>query len=52
MESPKTLLEAIQYVRGAENCRKFMLAVRWSDGIVRCPYCDSDKATYGIKPIS
>ncbi len=46
MESPKTLLEAINLFSDAENCRKFMIKVRWPDGIVRCPYCNSDKVTY------
>lgn len=46
MNSPKTLLEAIQYFSEAENCRTFMIAVRWADGIVRCPTCDSDKVAY------
>jgi transposase-like protein len=46
MESPKTLLEAIQYFSDSENCRKFMIAVRWADGIVKCPNCGSEKVTY------
>ncbi|MFL6427702.1 MAG: IS1595 family transposase [Acidobacteriaceae bacterium] len=46
MDTPKTLLQAIQYFSDAENCRKFMIAVRWADGVVRCPYCDSEKVTY------
>src|ERR1017187_1675349 len=49
MDSPKTLLEAIQYFSDAENCRKFMVAVRWSDGIVRCPRCGSERVTYMAK---
>lgn len=46
MESPKTLIEAIQYFSDSENCRQFMIAVRWADGIVKCPYCGSEKVTY------
>jgi transposase-like protein len=46
MDSPKTLLEAIQYFSDSENCRKFMIAVRWADGIVKCPHCGSEKVTY------
>src|SRR5947208_7617052 len=46
MESPKTLQAAIQFFSDAENCRQFMVAVRWLDGKVRCPYCDSEKVTY------
>lgn len=46
MEAPKTLLEAVQYFSDAENCRKFMIAVRWADGVVKCPHCGSEKVTY------
>jgi transposase-like protein len=46
METPKTLQEAIQHFSDFENCRQFMVAVRWPSGVVRCPACDSDKVTY------
>ena len=46
MDTPKTLLEAITYFSDAENCRKFMIAVRWADGVVRCPECGSERVTY------
>jgi transposase-like protein len=46
METPKTLLEAINFFSVYENCRQFMIAIRWADGIVRCPYCDATKLTY------
>jgi transposase-like protein len=46
MDTPKTLLEAIQYFSDAENCRRFMIAVRWADGVVLCPTCGSDKVSY------
>lgn len=49
METPKTLLEAVQFFSDAENCRQFMISVRWADGIVRCPYCGSEKVTYLAK---
>jgi len=46
MDTPKTLQQAIQYFTDYENCRQFMIAVRWEDGIVRCPICGSEKVTY------
>lgn len=46
MNEPKTLLEAIQYFSDADNCRKFMVAVRWADEVVRCPRCGNDKVSY------
>jgi len=46
MDSPKTLQQAIQFFSDYDNCRQFMIAVRWADGKVRCPACDSEKVTY------
>jgi transposase-like protein len=46
METPRTLQEAIQYFTDHENCRQFMVAIRWPDGKVRCPKCQSEKVTY------
>jgi transposase-like protein len=46
MATPKTLQQAIVYFSDYENCREFMASVRWLDGIVRCPYCNSEKVTY------
>jgi transposase-like protein len=46
METPKTLLEAITFFSDAENCRQFMISVRWLDGVVRCPRCGSEDVSY------
>jgi len=46
MKALKSLQEAIQHFGDYENCREFMIFVRWSDGIVRCPACGSEKVTY------
>lgn len=46
MDTPKTLLKAITYFSDPEHCREFMIAVRWADGVVRCPVCSSEKVTY------
>src|SRR5271169_2565037 len=46
METPKTLQTTIQFFSDYENCRKFMVAVRWLDEVVRCPRCNSEKVTY------
>jgi len=50
MESPKTLQEAIQFFTTFENCKAFMVALRWSNGTVKCPLCDSAKVTWLEKP--
>jgi len=46
MKGPQTLQQAIQFFSEYENCRMFMIAVRWADGKVRCPYCGAAKVTY------
>jgi transposase-like protein len=46
MNYPNTLLEAIQYFSDADNCRQFMVDIRWADGVVRCPHCGSESVTY------
>jgi transposase-like protein len=43
---PNTLQEAIIFFAGDENCQRFMIAIRWADGQVRCPHCGSEKVTY------
>lgn len=49
MEGIKTLQQAIQYFGDRENCRKFMVFVRWPDGNVQCPICGSTKVTWLAK---
>ena len=35
MDMPQTLLAAVKHFANPKNCRDFMVAVRWEDGIVR-----------------
>jgi transposase-like protein len=46
MQVPQTLLEAIRHFANPGNCREFMIATRWDDGIVRCPHCNSEGVKY------
>jgi transposase-like protein len=46
MQVPQTLLEAIRHFANPANCREFMIATRWDDGIVRCPHCGSEGVKY------
>jgi transposase-like protein len=46
MNAPKTLQQAVQYFSDFENCRQFMVMLRWPDGKVKCPVCDSGRVTY------
>src|SRR6185295_9197468 len=44
--APKTLREAILFFADYENCRKAVEAIRWPNGVIRCPTCGSDHVTY------
>jgi len=45
-KQPKTLQEAIIFFSSYENCHRTVIAMRWPDGVVRCPTCGSDHVTY------
>jgi transposase-like protein len=46
MDAPRTLQQAIVFFSDYENCRKAVEAIRWPDGVVRCPTCGSERVTY------
>lgn len=46
MEQPTTLQTAIVYFSDKENCRQFLMNLRWPDGVVECPRCGSNKVMY------
>lgn len=46
MDSPRTLQQAILYFADYDRCREFLVDLRWPDGKVRCPQCDSDHVVY------
>ena len=43
---PKTLLEAVASFAIYENCKDYMVNLRWPSGKVTCPTCGSDRVTY------
>ena len=45
-KQPKTLRDAILFFAEYENCRKAVEAIRWPDGVVKCPTCGSNHVTY------
>src|ERR1035441_3717898 len=49
MSAHATLRDAILYFADFEQCHKFMVDLRWSDGVVKCPVCGSEKVTYLAK---
>jgi transposase-like protein len=49
MSDHATLRDAIIHFAEFENCRQFMVELRWSDGKVKCPKCGAEKVTYLAK---
>jgi transposase-like protein len=49
MDGFKTLKDAIIYFAEFENCKSMMMKLRWPNGVVKCPYCGSEKVTYLAK---
>lgn len=45
METPKTLMEAIQFFGNPDNALAYLVAIRWPDGVT-CPYCNSKECTF------
>jgi hypothetical protein len=43
MKEPKSLQEAILHFADFENCKAFMVGLRWPDGVVKCPRCGSER---------
>lgn len=44
-QEPKTLQEAVVYFSSPVNCREFLVARRWPDGVI-CPRCGSQKVAF------
>lgn len=42
---PTTLVEAVRYFSDPDTCLKFMVSLRWPDGVV-CPRCGSREVTF------
>jgi transposase-like protein len=49
METPNTLRDAMIWFADFEHCRDFMIALRWPNGVVKCPRCGAEKLTYLAK---
>lgn len=42
-DSPKTLIEAVKYFSDVDVCNEYMKQVKWPDGKIVCPNCQSDR---------
>jgi transposase-like protein len=45
----ETLQEAIIHFSDFENCKALMMRLRWPDGVVKCPHCESENVAYLAK---
>ena len=45
---PNTLQEAVLYFASADNCREYLVAHRWPNGVI-CPRCGSDSVIFQAK---
>lgn len=43
---PKTLQQAVVYFADPDNALNFMITLRWPDGVITCPRCESDRNTF------
>ncbi len=46
MAEPRTLQQAILHFSDYRNCHEALVAVRWPDGVVKCPRCGSSHVSY------
>ncbi len=42
---PKTLIEAVSYFANPDNCREYLVARRWPNGVT-CPPCGSESVYF------
>jgi len=47
-QKPRTLQQAVLYFSDLHNCREYLMARRWPDGVI-CPTCGSAKITFSEK---
>ena len=48
LNTPKTLMQAVNYFADLETAHQFFVDVRWPNGVV-CPVCGSTEAKYNPK---
>lgn len=44
--TPETMQEAIKYFAEYANAHRFMVSIRWADGVVKCPTCGGCRVRY------
>jgi transposase-like protein len=49
MDTPETLQAAIEFFADADRCHQYMVEMRWPDGVVTCPICNTPNPRYLAK---
>lgn len=43
MDTPKTLIEAVQHFSNLDVCHQYMIRLKWPDGRITCPKCGGNR---------
>ncbi len=43
MKTPETLIEAVRFFSDIDRCNEYMEQIRWPDGKIICPKCESER---------
>jgi len=43
---PKTLLDAVKYFADPDTALRFMIVIRWPNGVITCPRCDCAESCF------
>jgi len=46
IEFPETLVDAVKYFADADRALAFMVSLRWKDGKITCPHCQSEAVSF------
>ena len=46
IKTPETLQEAIEFFAEYSNCHAYLVSMRWPDGVVKCPTCGREGASF------
>jgi transposase-like protein len=49
LQTPETLQEAIEFFADPDRCHAYMVQMRWPDGVVVCPICNTPNPRYLAK---
>jgi len=45
-EGPQTLIEAVKHFADPQVCHRYMVKLKWPDGVILCPKCNGDQVGF------